>query len=46
MTQKPILVGAVIYDPKVSVIWDIIGEFFRAEGCEMDTVFYTNYGRK
>lgn len=43
MKQKPILVGAVIYDPKVSVIWDIIAEFFRAEGCDMDTVFYTNY---
>ena len=25
----PILVGAVIYDPKVSVIWDIIADFFR-----------------
>ncbi len=41
--QKPILVGAVIYDPKVSVIWDIIKEYFAAEGCPMDVVFYTNY---
>jgi ABC-type phosphate/phosphonate transport system substrate-binding protein len=40
---RPILVGAVIYDPKVSVIWDIISRFFAAEGCAMDCVFYTNY---
>jgi len=41
--MRPILVGAVIYDPKVSVIWDIIARFFAGEGCPMDTVFYTNY---
>jgi ABC-type phosphate/phosphonate transport system substrate-binding protein len=41
--DKPILVGAVLYDPKVSVIWDIIGEFFQDNGCPIDTVFYTNY---
>lgn len=41
--SKPILVGAVLYDPKVSVIWDIIREFFETNGCPMDVVFYTNY---
>jgi ABC-type phosphate/phosphonate transport system substrate-binding protein len=41
--SSPLLVGAVIYDPKVSVIWDIIKEFFASEGCPIDTVFYTNY---
>src|SRR5262249_7245979 len=41
--DKPILVGAVLYNPKVSVIWDIIGEFFQNNGCPIDTVFYTNY---
>src|SRR5262245_18720878 len=41
--MRPILVGAVIYDPKVAVIWDIISSYFRAKGCEMDCVFYTNY---
>lgn len=40
---KPILLGAVIYDPKVAVIWDIIKEYFAAEGCPIDTVFYSNY---
>ncbi len=27
--DKPIVVGAVIYDPKVTVIWKIIGDFLR-----------------
>ena len=25
---RPVLVGAVLYDPKVSIIWDIIRDFF------------------
>ncbi len=41
--SKPILVGAVLYEPKVSVIWDIIREFFEDNGCPIDVVFYTNY---
>lgn len=41
--DKPILMGAVLYDPKVSVIWDIIREFFDEHGCPLDVVFYTNY---
>ena len=40
---SPIRVGAVIYDPKVTVIWDIIKEFFGEQGVPMDCVFYTNY---
>jgi ABC-type phosphate/phosphonate transport system substrate-binding protein len=40
---RPIILGAVLYDPKVSVIWDIIREYFEASGCPMDVVFYTNY---
>jgi len=40
---RPILVGAVIYDPKVAVIWDLITRFFASRGCAMDCVFYTNY---
>lgn len=42
--MKPLLVGAVIYDPKVSVIWDIINRYFASHGCPADTVFYSNYG--
>lgn len=41
--DKPVLVGAVLYDPKVSVIWDIIRDFFDTNGCPIDVVFYTNY---
>jgi ABC-type phosphate/phosphonate transport system substrate-binding protein len=41
--KSPILVGAVIYDPKVALIWDIIKEFFAAERCPIDYVFYSNY---
>ncbi|HMA36978.1 MAG TPA: PhnD/SsuA/transferrin family substrate-binding protein [Chloroflexia bacterium] len=39
----PIRVGAVIYDPRVVVIWDIIKDFFQAQDCPMDYVFYSNY---
>jgi ABC-type phosphate/phosphonate transport system substrate-binding protein len=41
--MRPLVVGAVIYDPKVSLIWDVIKDFFAAEGCPIDTVFYSNY---
>ena len=41
--MKPILVGAVVYDPKVTVIWDIISRYFAGAGCPIDCVFYTNY---
>ena len=40
---KPLVVGAVLYDPKVAVIWEIIGQFFEDNGCPMDMVFYSNY---
>jgi ABC-type phosphate/phosphonate transport system substrate-binding protein len=40
---ESILVGAVLYDPRVSVIWDIIRDFFEEQGCAIDAVFYTNY---
>ena len=40
---SPILIGAVVYDPKVVVIWDIIKDFFKEEGCPIDYVFYSNY---
>ena len=41
--EKPILVGAVLYDPKVSVIWDIIADFFAKNNCPIDVIYYTNY---
>ena len=43
MPAPLIRVGAVIYDPRVVVIWDIIKDFFAAQGCPIDYVFYSNY---
>jgi ABC-type phosphate/phosphonate transport system substrate-binding protein len=43
MTPRPIRVGAVMYDPKVSVIWEIIGSFFEARGCPIDITFFSTY---
>jgi len=40
---RPAIVGAVVYDPKVVIIWDIIKDFFEAQGCPMDYVFFSNY---
>jgi len=37
------LVGAVVYDPKVVGIWEIIGRYFASKGYQMDTVFYNSY---
>jgi len=39
----PIRVGAVMYDPKVSVIWEIIRRFFETEGVPIDVTFYSTY---
>ncbi|MBI4203025.1 MAG: phosphate/phosphite/phosphonate ABC transporter substrate-binding protein [Chloroflexi bacterium] len=41
--DKPVIVGAVLYDPKVAVIWEMIAGFFAERQLPMDTVFYTNY---
>jgi phosphonate transport system substrate-binding protein len=36
----------VLYDPKVSIIWDIIRDFFDHNGVAMDVVYFTNYERQ
>src|SRR5262245_15504758 len=36
-------VGAVMYDPRVSVIWEIIRDFFDGEGAPIDVAFYSTY---
>jgi ABC-type phosphate/phosphonate transport system substrate-binding protein len=41
--EKPIIVGAVIYDPKVTVIWKIIGDFFASKKCPIELVYYSSY---
>ncbi|HEX4565980.1 MAG TPA: phosphate/phosphite/phosphonate ABC transporter substrate-binding protein [Vicinamibacterales bacterium] len=40
---SPLTVGAVMYDPKVSVIWEIIRDFFDSQGCPIDTAFFSTY---
>ena len=40
--SRPLQVGAVMYDPKVSVIWEIIRDFFDAQGAPIDVAFYTH----
>ena len=41
--NPPLGVGAVMYDPKVSVIWEIIGNFFESRSCPIDVKFYSTY---
>lgn len=36
-------IGAVIYAPRVTVIWGIIADFFREEGMPIECVFYKDY---
>jgi ABC-type phosphate/phosphonate transport system substrate-binding protein len=43
---KPLIMGAVLYDPKVSIIWEIIRDFFETNGIAMDVVYFTNYERQ
>jgi ABC-type phosphate/phosphonate transport system substrate-binding protein len=40
---RPMRVGAVMYDPKVSVIWEIIRGFFESQGAPTDVTFYSTY---
>lgn len=44
--KTPLTLGAVLYDPKVSVIWEIICGFFEQNGVPMDVVFFTNYEKQ
>jgi ABC-type phosphate/phosphonate transport system substrate-binding protein len=40
---RPLGVGAVLYDPKVSVIWEIIRDFFEDQGVPIDVTFFSTY---
>lgn len=42
-THAPIRLGAVIYDPKVTVIWEIIRKFFEEQGVPLAVSFYADY---
>lgn len=41
--MKKLKVGAVIYDPKVTVIWGIIEKFFEDEGFPIEAIYYKDY---
>ncbi|WP_416148961.1 phosphate/phosphite/phosphonate ABC transporter substrate-binding protein [Salipaludibacillus sp. HK11] len=43
LNNDKIKVGAVIYDPRVTVIWGVIADFFKEEGLEIECVFYMDY---
>lgn len=41
--MKKLKVGAVIYDPRVTVIWDLIEKFYKENGSEIEAVFFKDY---
>jgi len=41
--KKPIMLGAVAYDPKVIPIWDIIRDYFNDNGVRLDYILFSNY---
>ena len=43
MKHETIKIGAVIYDPKVTVIWGIIANFFEENGVPVECLFYKDY---
>ncbi|CAE10844.1 phosphate/phosphite/phosphonate ABC transporter substrate-binding protein [Wolinella succinogenes] len=43
MSQNAITIGAVIYDPKVTVIWGIIADFFKENALEVEPLFFKDY---
>ena len=41
--SKNLKLGAVIYNPKVTIIWQIIADFFESEGFPIEPIFYKDY---
>src|SRR5712692_6732952 len=41
--SRPLVVGAVAYDPKVVTIWEGFRSYFQKRGVEIDYVLYSNY---
>ena len=44
--DRPLLIGAVAYDPRVVPIWEMMRDYFRAAGPPIDYVLYSNYDRQ
>jgi ABC-type phosphate/phosphonate transport system substrate-binding protein len=45
-SSKPLILGAVAYDPKVVTIWDGFQQYFQQHGLAFDYILYTNYERQ
>lgn len=41
--DRPLVLGAVAYDPKVVTIWEGFADWFAAYGLDLDVVLYSNY---
>jgi ABC-type phosphate/phosphonate transport system substrate-binding protein len=41
--DEQVRVGTVVYDPRVTVIWEIISKFFEDEGHPFECVYYKDY---
>ena len=41
--MKTLKIGAVVYDPRVTVIWEMIEDFFKERGQEIEAVFFKDY---
>lgn len=45
MDQDSLLLGAVVYDPKVVTVWEGIRDVLREQGVAIDFALYSNYER-
>jgi len=43
MPERPVLIGAVAYDPKVVTIWESMRDYFSGAGVPTDYVLFSNY---
>jgi ABC-type phosphate/phosphonate transport system substrate-binding protein len=44
--DRPILIGAVAYDPRVVPVWEGMRDYFRQTGPAIDYVLFSNYDRQ
>ena len=44
--DRPVMIGAVAYDPRVVPIWEGMRDYFRAAGPPIDYVLFSNYDRQ
>jgi ABC-type phosphate/phosphonate transport system substrate-binding protein len=44
--ERPILIGAVAYDPRVVPIWEGMRDYFRQHGPAIDYVLFSHYDRQ